>query len=260
MFGRRRSDDTPPRTGFDSWSWRGSAAVIGVIVILLVGVLIAVATGHGAKQPTAAATPAPAPAPAPVSGAGGGDAGRPAGCATAGTDQTVPTGPPTGVTWTLASGFAVPGTAADGPVLHGPAGVGYCFSHTPLGALLASANLGHGTGTDPEIQAASVTLSIATNQYTAQLAASPATTTPSRPGIQIAGFRVVSYTPDAATVTLAASIPSTQGGSPILGQLTIALAWEQGDWRAVPQAGPTIFLNTAQAPSLAGFVAWAGVA
>ena len=132
--------------------------LLGLVVVALVIVLI-----HAATSPTPPGTAAPAATPPagappvaatsaaggapPPSAAAGSDGGRPAGCSTTGNDQTVPTSPPSGVNWTLTGGFAVPSSAADGPKLRGAAGVGYCYSHTPLGALLAASNLGHGTGT-----------------------------------------------------------------------------------------------------------------
>jgi hypothetical protein len=74
--------------------------------------------------------------------------------------------------------------------------------------------------------------------------------------VQWAGFRIVSYSPAQATVTLAGAAPAT---TPSYGQLTVALAWSQGDWRVVPQAGPALFVNVGPVPSLASFVPWSGV-
>jgi len=246
----------------------GSAVLLALVAAALIFVLIHAATSNPTPATPAAASPGASPGVAPPGGStptsGGGTAappadqeGRPAGCSTTGTEQTVPTSPPAGVTWTLNAGFAVPSSPADGPTLHGAAGVAYCYSHTPLGALLAASNLGRGTGTPQEIQNAVLNLSVVPNEYSAQVANTPATADDqSGAGIQFAGFRIISYSPDQASMTLATRVPGRTDTYP---QLTVAMQWYAGDWRAVPQAGPALFVAVASAPSLAGFVPWAGV-
>ncbi len=164
---RRRARRDRENTGGPSPAWIGSAVLLGLVAVALVVVLIHAAVSPKAATPAAASPPgatpgaapsagvAPAPGGAPAS-ANAGQEGRPAGCSTTGSDQTVPTSPPTGVTWSLTAGFAVPSSVADGPTLHGPGGVRYCYSHTPLGAVLAASNLGQGTGSPQEIQDASL--------------------------------------------------------------------------------------------------------
>ncbi len=161
------------------------------------------------------------------------------------------------MTWSLNAGFAVPSSVADGPKLHGPAGIAYCYSHTPLGALLAASNLGRGIGTPQQVQDAVLNLSVVPNEYSAQVAKTPATLDDqSGAGIQLGGFRIISYSSDQASISLALSVPGRTDTYP---QLSVAMQWYQGDWRAVPQAGPALFVTAASAPSLAGFVPWAGV-
>jgi len=268
MASKRRRDRQERGTADGpSPAWMGSAVLLALVAAALVFVLIHAATSSPTPATPAAASPPASPGVAPPAGStpapGGGTAppagqeGRPAGCSTTGTAQTVPTSPPAGVTWTLTAGFAVPSSPADGPKLHGDAGIGYCYSHTPLGALLAASNLGHGTGTPDETQTAVLKLSVVPNEYSAQVASAPATAdTPGGAGIQLAGFRIITYSPDQASITLAASVPGRTDTYP---QLTVAMQWYAGDWRAVPQAGPALFVAVASAPSLAGFVPWAGV-
>jgi hypothetical protein len=265
---RRRARRDRENTGGPSPAWIGSAVLLGLVAVALVIVLIHAATSPKPATPAAASPPgatpgagpsagvatAPGGAPAPTNA---GQEGRPAGCSTTGSDQTIPTSPPSGVTWSLSAGFAVPSSVADGPTLHGPAGIGYCYSHTPLGALLAASNLGRGTGTPQQVQDAVLNLSVVPNEYSAQVAKTPATPDDqSGAGIQFAGFRIISYSPDQASITLATRVPGRTDTYP---QLTVAMQWYAGDWRAVPQAGPALFVAVASAPSLAGFVPWAGV-
>jgi len=265
---RRRARRDRENSGGPSPAWIGSAVLLGLVAVALVIVLIHAAVSPKPATPAAASPPgatpgaaplpgtatAPAGAPAPTNA---GQEGRPAGCTTSGSDQTIPTSPPSGVTWSLNAGFAVPSSATDGPKLHGPAGIGYCYSHTPLGALLAASNLGRGIGTPQQVQDAVLNLSVVPNEYSAQVAKTPATLDDqSGAGIQFAGFRIISYSPDQASITLATRVPGRTDTYP---QLTVAMQWYAGDWRAVPQAGPALFVAVASAPSLAGFVPWAGV-
>jgi len=264
---RRRARRDRENNGGPSPAWIGSAVLLGLVAIALVIVLIHAAVSPKPATPAAAsppgATPGAAPLPGTATAPGGapaptnaGQEGRPAGCTTSGSDQTIPTSPPTGVTWSLTAGFAVPSSVADGPTLHGPGGVRYCYSHTPLGAVLAASNLGQGTGSPQEIQDASLKLSVVPNQYSAQVASTPAPPRDNRGSGQFAGFRIISYSPDQASIALAASIPGRTDSYPLL---TVAMQWYQGDWRAVPQPGPTVVVTGSSATSLAGFVPWAGV-
>ena len=266
---RRRDRRDRENNGGPSPAWIGSAVLLGMVAIGLVIVLIHAATSGKPGTPTAASPPgapsgstaqaggAPPGGSPPATAPGAGQAGRPAGCATTGTDQTIPTSPPVGVDWSLTGGFAVPSSAADGPKLHGPGGIGYCYSHAPLGAVLAASNLGQGNGSPQEIQDSLLKVSVVPNQYSAQAAAMPAPSRSNATGLQLAGFRIISYSSDQASIALALSAPGRTDQYP---QLTVAMQWYEGDWRAVPQPGPSVVVTAAAVQSLAGFVPWAGVA
>ena len=265
---RRRDRRERETTGGPSPAWMGSAVLLALVAAALVFVLIHAATSSPTPAPPAAASPPASPGVSPPVGStptsGGGTAappagqeGRPAGCSTTGTDQTIPTSPPVGVDWSLTGGFAVPSSAADGPKLHGPGGIGYCYSHAPLGAVLAASNLGQGNGSPQEIQDSLLKVSVVPNQYSAQAAAMPAPSRSNATGLQLAGFRIISYSSDQASIALALSAPGRTDQYP---QLTVAMQWYEGDWRAVPQPGPSVVVTAAAVQSLAGFVPWAGVA
>lgn len=74
--------------------------------------------------------------------------------------------------------------------------------------------------------------------------------------VQLAGFRIVNYSADQASIILAASVGGQTNSYP---RLSIAMQWYDGDWRAIPQAGPALFVAVAPVPSLAGFVPWSKV-
>ncbi len=268
MASKRRRDRRERETaGGPSPAWMGSAVLLALVAAALVFVLIHAATSNPTPATPAAASPGASPGVAPPVGStptsGGGTAappagqeGRPAGCSTTGTDQTVPTSPPAGVTWTLNAGFAVPSSPADGPTLRGAGGVGYCYSHTPLGAVLAASNLGTGTGALPDILQSTLDYSTVPNQY-AKAAADAGSTGEAPPGdIQLAGFRIITYSPEQASVALSYRVA---GSTDSYSQLTFAMQWYKGDWRDVPQPGPSSVVTNATVPTLAGSIPWAGV-
>ncbi|UZJ27018.1 hypothetical protein RHODO2019_18680 (plasmid) [Rhodococcus antarcticus] len=266
MLGRRTtSRGEEPGSGLGP-GWWAAAALMAVVVIALVGVLVVVGTRDkttvAAGDPTTApAAPSALPAPdgggSPATTPPSGDT-RPAGCATTGTDQTIPIDTPADVTWTLNKGLAVPMSPSDGPALRGPAGVAYCYSQTPVGAVLAATNLGRGTGTDAAVKAEQLKFSTVPGPLADAYAAEPVK--PSDPaasaGVQFRGFRVISYSKDSASIALAGANAAQPG---IYAVLTIALQWFQGDWRVVlqPQSGGVVTTTTTR--SLDGFVAWSGV-
>ena len=264
---RRRARRDRENSGGPSPAWIGSAVLLGLVAIALVIVLIHAAVSPKPATPAAAsppgATPGAAPLPGTATAPGGapaptnaGQEGRPAGCATSGSDQTIPTSPPTGVTWSLVQGVAVPSSPGDGPTLHDKAGVGYCYSHTPLGALLAASNLGQGTGSQQAVQDSVLAHSVVPNAYAKQVAATPADGQPAPGGVQLAGFRVITYSPEQASIALAYRAGSTTDS---YAQLTFAMQWYEGDWRDVTQPGPSAAVTNGSVPSLAGLVPWSGV-
>ncbi len=262
MPGFRRRRTTPEQSNTPnpaaSTTWFASAGLIGLVIVALIGVLIYILVKPDTPAP-GAATPAPTASPAPGGPAtaapspSGGDTDRPAGCHTSGTDQTVPTGTPAGVTWTLVAGVAVPTSPADGPALHGDAGVGYCYSHTPVGALLAA---GRGIGSGDQVQRAALKYSTVPNEYSAQAETQPGTTNTESGGVQLAGFRILSYSPAESSIALAYAAAATPGQYAVL---TALFRWDGGDWKVVLQPGPSAASTTTTTRSLNGYVAWSGV-
>jgi hypothetical protein len=157
--------------------------------------------------------------------------------------------------WELLGTMAVPSDPSTvGPGTVGTDGLRSCFAQSPTGALYATAN----------IWASSF------NGYAKQLYLELAADSPSRdkavqaikegknvgggtsPDVQIAGFIIHSYTPEAAVVELA--IKSSDGG---YGALSTSLLWEDGDWKLdIPAAGGG---TVRQISDLSSFIPWAGV-
>ena len=84
----------------------------------------------------------------------------------------------------------------------------------------------------------------------AQVKASPPST-PTTAG-QVAGFRVLAYTPTAARVQIAVRFSNDRFAA-----ATLDLAWSGGDWRLpLTPDGRLSGGNAAQIPSLDGYLPW----
>ena len=223
-----------------------------VVALLAAGIVIfLLPKGQGNAQPAPAAAETSGPATAgPRSSAGANKSvcGLPASSETA-------LGAAPQSKWELLGTMAVPAEPSTaGPGKVGTDGLRSCFAQSPTGALYATAN----------IWAASF------NGYAKQVYLELAADSPSRdkavhaiqegkdvgdgasPKVQIAGFIIHSYSPEAAVVELA--LKSNDGG---YGALSTSLLWENGDWKLdMPAAGGGM---VRQISDLSSFIPWAGV-
>jgi hypothetical protein len=162
---------------------------------------------------------------------------------------------PENVTWQLFMGVALPYSPTAGPAaVDGP--VYRRFERSQAGALLAAVHLGTrylltpGEGwrevLDRQVLPGAGRDAFAVNRTGVDPQA------PAGTYGQIAGFRVVTFTPDVAVVQLVSRFPT----SGVLQVTTTTVRWVGGDWRLQlqPDGGTS---PTAQAvPSLDGFVVW----
>lgn len=225
------------------------AAALVVALIAAAVVIFLLPKGQGNAQPAPAETSSSATAmPSGSAAAGKSVCGLPASKETA-------LGSAPKSKWELVGTMAVPtDPSTSGPGTVGKDGLRSCFAQSPTGALYATAN----------IWAASF------NGYAKQVYLELSADSPSRdkavqainegkdvgggtsPKVQIAGFLVHSYTPDAAVVELA--IKSNDGG---YGAFSTSLVWEDGDWKMdIPAAGGGA---VRQISDLSSFIPWAGV-
>ena len=238
--------------------------VTALILVLVIVVAVALAVeGHrssSAGKPGPAVTTAAAVAPAsitsPSSVAPTSAATTPtAALTTAPLATTVPSVAPAGVTWTLFQGVALPASAIDGPThIDGPVLAGY--SHTPVGALLALAQISSrylitpGTGWR-DVTDAQVLPSAGRDKFVAARAA--VTSTGGDTFGQTAGFKFVTYTPDVAVIELVSHFPAYYQ------VVTGTVRWSGGDWKLALQPDGGISPSAQQVQSLAGFIPWSGV-
>jgi hypothetical protein len=162
---------------------------------------------------------------------------------------------PEDVSWQLFMGVGLPYSPTAGPAaVDGPVYSG--FQRSQAGALLAAVHLGTRYLLTPgegwrEVLDRQVLPGAGRDAFAVNRAGVDPQAPPGTYG-QIAGFRVVTFTPDVAVVQLVSRFPT----SGVLQVTTTTVRWVGGDWRLQlqPDGGTS---PTAQAvPSLDGFVVW----
>lgn len=238
----------PPR---DQSPWTrpwfiASAAVLVLIVALGIAYVMMPSGGQTSAAPTRAATPATTT----TSTAG---AGQDSTCGLPAGDLRYPSvGLPT--KWELLGRVAIP----TDPKGIGPGKIDgnmrTCYQHSPTGALYAAANV-FGISSLPGGQTVVFNSLAAKTPIRDQYLVSPPASTPVDPsiGLQIGGFKVVSYTGDSATISI--GMKATQDSRTGYGSVTYALRWEDGDWKVVLENSST----STSLPDLSDFVPWTGV-
>jgi hypothetical protein len=224
-----------------------------VAVLLAVGVTLAV-TGKGTNAEAGpAATTAATVAPSVSSAAAGGDSacGLPAG------DQTIPAVAPK-TTWALIGRVAAPSNVAAGPGVNDN-GFRSCFAHSPVGAVLAAANVLALSQSADFARRASQDLVAPGRGRDLLLARQSAATDAqlradfdARGVLQFAGFRVEDYTPDEAVI--GALLRNSSG---VLVTSPVVMQWSDGDWKWLQS--PTGGVEVQAAPDMTGYIPWAGV-
>jgi hypothetical protein len=223
------------------------------IVVVAVIVVLGLAVGlTGGSKPTAQPTTSSDGGAGQTPGSGQAAPG----CAPSDTDQQVPTLAPTDVTWSIVNTVALPASASAGP-LHTDGLVADCYAHTPKGALLAAVNLFYRAA----VEAPQTTV------VERQAVPGPGTTTleqqlrtvtePIAPGeiAQLAGFRIVSYTPDTTVVTL---VNGTAQANTLKAQ-DVTVRWSGNDWKLVVGPDGSISTPGTSITSLAGYIGFGGV-
>jgi hypothetical protein len=188
--------------------------------------------------------------------AGGTAPGVPGSTAAAGPEPTaVPTAAPDGVTWRLVGQLAVPFSADAGPrtvVEHTASG----YAHTPVGALLAAAQLSARAGLAAGQASYEATIehqfvpSRDRDTLLAALHAAPQESAEPGEMAQIAGFQYLAYSPDTAVIALV-----SRGGANLY-TVTLTMQWRGGDWMMVAPPGGSWLSLSRQITDLTGVVSW----
>jgi len=230
------------------WSQRGFLAAAGAVaVVVILAVALAVS---GNDEPSSGAGPK---TPVPKAPTAKGD-DTACNASTAGSQKPL-TATPANTKWELLGRIAVP-TA---PRTYGPArrsgGLRSCFSRSAEGALYAAVNVIGATGYRPTRQAATKELTARGIGRDRAIAAEDKSDD-SDVGLQIGGFRYTSYSKSLAVIDIASK--GTVGSSAGDFHVSVAMRWEDNDWKlSVPDTGDP-FVGAERLPDLGGYVRWMG--
>ncbi|MEJ5913178.1 hypothetical protein [Pseudokineococcus sp. 1T1Z-3] len=203
-----------------------AGAVVLVVLVLLAGVLVA---GAGREDTSPVADPTPS-APSPSAAAAPTPAETGDGCDPASASEALPTTPPADLEFEIVDRAIVPVSDTYGPALRtGP--VWDCFSHSPMGAVMAAASIstlrvvGEDLATIGERQLVENAGREVYLDFVRGLGPE-GVTAPSGGFNQPAGFRVDSYTPEQAVVSVASRTPNGA-----LSAAGLTVLWEDGTWK-----------------------------
>lgn len=252
------SNVSSPKRGRRALRLGGAAAAL--LLALAVGGGIAVAALGGDDPPLApAAQPSPstslAPAtPKPDTSPAVSTARQTAKCAMPSGEVSL-TQPPA-ARWEVFKGVALPYSTEAGPAeVRGE--IARCYAHTAHGALIAAWQISVRMllATDwRDVVRSQVLPGAGRDRYERSRAAITADLDAPGTLAQVAGYRVVHYSPQTAVVQLVTRTPVSR-----LLVTTATVRWADGDWRLVLHEDGGISPTVQQTDSLAGFIAWGGV-
>lgn len=240
--------NTEPRNPFSRRGFIAAAIVVGIIVLAAIIVLVTSLTrgsGVNTAQPTAGPSTSTTP---------GGDPADKSVCGLPGLEtESALTVAPTNE-WELVGSVAAP-TDPEGAGPGATAGqFRTCFAHTAEGALFAAVN-SVAASTDSRNSSRMWELLADGPAKDTVKAAGEQPTSTSNTRLQVAGFKVNSYSAAEATIDVAYTITS-EGGS--LVSYPTVVRWEDGDWKVViTETGAPIAPGPLS--NLGGYIPWAGV-
>ena len=243
------------------WLWPAVAVAVMLALVLLIVVLT---TGGGGGGESAAVTPpgGSTTEPNPSTGTGtGGNSSIPAvpNPATTGTrqpsDPQYATAAPAGVNFQVVHGLQLPFSPVDGPLrVDGPVAAGY--SHTPQGAALAAVQIPlrslWAPGYDRVItEQAAIAPSLREQFLTYRNSRPQASDTELETAVaRTVGFKVESYTPDRASISIA--FPNVNGAPGTYSTARYVVVWSDGDWKfADNSSSDAVVVN-----ALTGYTTW----
>jgi hypothetical protein len=240
------STDTHGR--FRSRGFIVAAAVVGLIAVTAVIALIAgLFNGDNDPGPTTP-TSTPTESTAPVVDDEASVCGLP-GYADSGTIDSAPE-----TDWELVGTVAAPtDSKGAGPGKVEPNGFRSCYAHTPEGALFAA--VGYLAVASDARNTNRLYELLADGEVRDQLKATPVPAEAGADRLQVAGFKINSYSAKEAVVDVAWSVTSQRGA---LVSFPTVLRWEGGDWKVViGDSGPAFAPSPLE--NLGSYIPWAGV-
>lgn len=179
-------------------------------------------------------------------------------CGLDATGGTTLTKAPEDVEWTALGAIYAPSSEEHGPgTVDETTGVRSCYSHTPEGALLATTNI-LTSGNDPQLLLDTIKAQavdgpgkdVAIGQVQQRLNSGDISTLP----LKVAGFRLLSYTGDMATVEVV--VAADDGTEDIYMTTGVDLVWTEGDWHVSFQENGDPGPVSGQVSDLTGYIEW----
>lgn len=224
------------------------AAAIAVAVIALAAVIVLVTSIFGGASPE----PLPSAAPTTSEPSPSADAEEdPSVCGLEGSEDENTLSNAPDVDWELVGTVAAPTSAVAGPGTD-EQGFRSCYARTAEGALLMVANF-IAMGTDSTLQPRLVELVAPGPGRDALETEVGSSNSSSSSRAQVAGYRIGSYTADAATIDV---VMNYSDGSFV--SIPLKVVWAEGDWKAEVTANGDFPLSPAQVPNLGGYTPWSG--
>lgn len=207
-------------------------SAVAVILLVIAGIILFVVVGNDEQSDAAPPAQTPATSSSTSSTPTAEVASEESVCGLGATGGTTLTAAPTDVEWEFLGGIAAPKSTEHGPgVVDEQTGVRSCYSHTPEGALLSLAGRIAASGDGELLLNTTEALSldgpgkdVAVRLVQNRLDEGTSTSPP----IEIAGFRLLSYSDDQATVEIVGSVDT---GTELLYITSSAImTWHEGDW------------------------------
>lgn len=233
-----------------SW-WAGPWFLVSAVLVALLVVLGLVLWLWPEGQEQSQSQPAPATAAEAPSG------GESV-CGLSATGGTTLTKAPKDVEWEALGAIYAPASKKHGPgAMDESTRVRSCYSHTPEGALLASTNMLI-SGNDPQVLLDTIEArvmegpgkNIAIGQAQQRVGENDTTTVP----LEVAGFRLLSYTDDKATVEVV--LAADDGTEKVYTTTATDMVWYEGDWRFLLQDDGSGGPVSGQISDLSGYIQW----
>lgn len=155
--------------------------------------------------------------------------------------------------WEFQGTIGYPTSKEFGPGKTEESGVRSCFQHSPEGALFMAAN-GAAQASDPETAEAWLRYALADGPTReALLADGGGVTATEGIRLQVAGFRLLNYDGETATVDLV--IEGSAQGQEVTMSAVYSLVWEEGDWKLAADDGSAP-VDFAAITDTSGYVMW----
>lgn len=153
------------------------------------------------------------------------------------------------VRWHLIGDVAAPTSSASGPISRTSDGVPRCFAQSKAGAVLAGMNfIAFGSGNPTQALALARSAVADGLGRTAAVRAARTATHGDPAPIQIAGYRIDSFSPSQVNISIA-----VRGSNGILASGSLQLRWEHSDWRIIANPASGAISNLSSISSLGGF-------